>query len=512
MRRIVFGIYGLALTVLSVAVSALVLVIAFVLTVLAPFLVVLFDFEAVRKDFRSVIERDPAARGAVEIILCYPGFHAVLIHRFVHFLHAHMHVPVVPRAMSQIVRWFTGVEIHPGAALGRGVFIDHGMGVVIGETAIVGDDVTLFQGVTLGGTGKETGKRHPTLEEGVVVGAGAKILGNIRIGRNARVGGGSVVVSEVPPEATVVGVPGRIVVHKGRKVSGASLDHGNLPDPVREALQNLTNRIRDTELELHKEQDFLHDIASCKRREVHASSAEAPLEEVKAAAASPPTERISFLDAIRQEGISLIGEIKRASPSRGIIRQDFDVPGLAEALKNGGARALSVLTDRCYFHGALEYIAAAKKASGLPVLRKDFLIDPYQAWQAKAAGADAVLLIARLLEGGDLAEMAAAARDAGLDALVEVHDERDIERAVDAGATLIGINSRDLTSFEVDVRRLFELRKKLPEGITSVAESGIEDASTVRRLEEAGFDAILVGTYLMQQQDVSAAAKTLLSG
>lgn len=506
------GIYGLILTVIAVAVSAVLFSIAFVLTLLDPFFVVLFDFEAVRKDFRSALERDPAAKGAVEIILCYPGFHAILFHRFIHFLHANMHVPVIPRTMSQIVRWFTGIEIHPGAKIGRGVFIDHGMGVVIGETAEVGDNCTLFQGVTLGGTGNETGKRHPTIEENVVIGTGAKILGNIVIGRNSRVGAGSVVVSPVPPDATVVGVPGRVVVHRGVKVGGATLDHGNLPDPIREALQNLTERIRDAEAHLHKEEDFLHNIAICKRREVDAAIVETPLEKIVVTAKQVQQSQMSFRNAIKGQKISLIGEIKRGSPSRGIIREDFDVAALAKALKEGGAKALSVLTDHCYFHGALEYVSEAKKATGLPVLRKDFLIDPYQVWEAKSAGADAVLLIARLLEGEELRDMLSLARQAGLEALVEAHDERDIERAVDAGADMIGVNSRDLLTFRVDVETLFRLREKLPKGIVAVAESGIESRTVVKRLEQAGYNAILVGTYLMQQQDVTAAARGLLQG
>jgi len=504
------GIYGLAATITAVALSLAVFVVSAALTALAPFFVVLFDYEAVRKDFRSITERDPAARGAVEKILCYPGFQAILMHRFIHFLHGRLHLPLVPRAMSQIVRWFTGIEIHPGAEIGRGVFIDHGMGVVIGETAVVGDNCTLYQGVTLGGTGKEKGKRHPTLEENVVVGAGAQVLGNIIIGRNARVGAGSVVVNHVCPEATVVGVPGRIVVRQGLKVTGATLDHGNLPDPVREALQMLSQRIREAEGELHGQHDFLHNIALCKRREVNAARVEQTLDDVCRIAAENKRERMSFRDAIAAPGINLIGEIKRGSPSRGVIRRDFDAGALAKALKDGGARALSVITDRCYFHGDIAYLSQAKEAAGLPVLRKDFLIDPYQVWEAVAHGADAVLLIARLLDSGRLKEMLSAAADAGMDALVEVHDERDSERAVDAGTGIIGVNARDLVSFKVDVDILFRLKEKLPDGVVSVAESGIENNAVVERLKDAGYNAVLVGTHLMQQDDVAAAARKLM--
>lgn len=185
-------------------------------------------------DFKAVFERDPAARtifGAVEVVLSYSGLHAVFWYRIAHFLHR-IYIPIIPRLISQIARFFTGVEIHPGAKIGKGFFIDHGMGVVIGETTIIGNDVTLYQGVTLGGTGKERGKRHPTLGDNVVVGAGAKILGDIKIGNNVKVGAGSVVIHEVPDDCTVVGIPAEVVRHGGRKIG--DLDHGDLPDPVLE--------------------------------------------------------------------------------------------------------------------------------------------------------------------------------------------------------------------------------------------------------------------------------------
>lgn len=206
--------------------------------------------KGVRADMQAVRDRDPALpggiRGTLEIILCYPGFQAIAAHRLLHFLHARLHIPILPRFLAHIVRWWTGIEIHPGAAIGRGVFIDHGMGVVIGETAIVGDDVTLYQGVTLGGTGKEKGKRHPTVEAGALIGGGAKVLGNIVVGRNARIGAGSVVVHDVPPGATVVGVPGVIVRHYGRPVQagpGKTLDHGELPEPFLKKLEELEKEI-----------------------------------------------------------------------------------------------------------------------------------------------------------------------------------------------------------------------------------------------------------------------------
>lgn len=192
-------------------------------------------------DFRSCIENDPAARGfwgKVEVLFTYSGFHATILYRFAHFLHAKLHIPFLPRLISQITRFLTGIEIHPGAKIGQGFFIDHGMGVVIGETTIIGDDCVLFQGVTLGGTGKETGKRHPTLGNNVMVSAGAKVLGNITIGDNVKIGAQSVVLKDVPPNCTVVGVPGQIVIREGQRVTkkGVDLDHIHLPDPIMEKL------------------------------------------------------------------------------------------------------------------------------------------------------------------------------------------------------------------------------------------------------------------------------------
>ena len=186
-------------------------------------------------DIKAIFQRDPAARGfwgVLEVLFSYSGLHAILIHRICHFLHTKLHIPLIPRLLSQISRFFTGIEIHPGAQIGKGFFIDHGMGVVIGETTVIGDYVTLYQGVTLGGTGKQTGKRHPTLKDHIVVGAGAKVLGNIELGNRVKVGAGSVVVNSVPDNCTVVGIPGVIVRRKGEKVPEISLDHANLPDPI----------------------------------------------------------------------------------------------------------------------------------------------------------------------------------------------------------------------------------------------------------------------------------------
>jgi serine O-acetyltransferase len=186
--------------------------------------------------FKSILERDPAARWW-ELPL-YPSVYALLGHRIAHFLWK-FGIPFVPRLISQGVRFFTGIEIHPGAAIGKRFFIDHGMGTVIGETCEIGDDVTLFQGVTLGGTGKEKGKRHPTLRDHVVVAAGAKVLGNIEIGDHSKVGANAVVVINVPPHSTVVGVPGRVVTLRGKRTEGHELDHQSLPDPLLRRLEHL---------------------------------------------------------------------------------------------------------------------------------------------------------------------------------------------------------------------------------------------------------------------------------
>lgn len=185
----------------------------------------------IQEDLNVVFERDPAATSRLEVILTYAGFHALLIYRVAHWLRQ-LGVPFVPRVLSQFSRWVTGIEIHPGATIGHGFFIDHGMGVVVGETAEIGDYVTLFQGVTLGGTGKERGKRHPTVGNHVVIGAGAKILGAIRIGDNVKIGANSVVLKSVPPHSTVIGVPARIIKMEGERVPEATMDHANIPDPI----------------------------------------------------------------------------------------------------------------------------------------------------------------------------------------------------------------------------------------------------------------------------------------
>ena len=187
-------------------------------------------FERLKSDIRCVLERDPAARSGFEVYLCYPGFHAVRNHRFAHFLHTHG-MKFSARLVSQLSRFFTGVEIHPGAVIGEKLFIDHGMGVVIGETAEIGDNVTIYQGVTLGGTGKDTGKRHPTIGNNVVIGSGAKVLGPFKVGNNCRIAAGAVVLDEIPDDCTAVGVPARVVKKAGRRVTD-NFDQTHIPDPV----------------------------------------------------------------------------------------------------------------------------------------------------------------------------------------------------------------------------------------------------------------------------------------
>lgn len=201
-------------------------------------------FRTVREQIDTIFREDPAAKSVIEIFLCYPGFHAILTHRVANWLYR-ARVPLLPRVLSQISRFFTGIEIHPGATIGRRLFIDHGMGVVIGETTDIGDDVLIYQGVTLGGTGKEKGKRHPTIGDHVVIGTGAKVLGNISVGDHVKIGAGSVVIKPVPDYSTVVGVPGRIVRSRSDRVD--ELEHGKLPDPEGQAMDDLNRRVDELE-------------------------------------------------------------------------------------------------------------------------------------------------------------------------------------------------------------------------------------------------------------------------
>ncbi|HHY81214.1 MAG TPA: serine O-acetyltransferase [Clostridiales bacterium] len=213
-------------------------------------------FQNIKEDIKAILERDPAARNALEVILCYSGFHAVILHRIAHWLHNH-NLKLIARMLSQFNRFLTGIEIHPAVKIGKGLFIDHGMGVVIGETTVIGDNVTIYQGATLGGTGKETGKRHPTIGNNVVISTGAKVLGPFHVGDNSKIGAGAVVLKEVPPNSTVVGIPGRVVKKDNKRIHDqqVDLDQVALPDPVNEALRRLTFRL----LELEKKVDELEE-------------------------------------------------------------------------------------------------------------------------------------------------------------------------------------------------------------------------------------------------------------
>lgn len=215
----------------------------YILAVLTVFAIsILLVCALFRRELQACFERDPAARNSLEVILTCSGLHAIAIYRIAHTLWL-CNIPVFPRLISQLGRFFTGVEIHPAAKIGKGLFIDHGMGVVIGETAVIEDNVTIFQGVTLGGTGKQKGKRHPSVGKNVVIGAGAKILGNIVIGENSAIGANAVVIRDIPPNSTVVGVPGRVAKKDERKYPGIFLDHSSLPDPLAERIENLQHEI-----------------------------------------------------------------------------------------------------------------------------------------------------------------------------------------------------------------------------------------------------------------------------
>lgn len=215
-------------------------------------------FREVGEDIRNMVEKDPAARNGLEVLICYPGIWALIWHRPANWLYRH-HCPFLARLISQLTRFFTGIEIHPGAKIGRRCFIDHGMAVIIGETAEVGDDVTIYQGVTLGGTGKDTGKRHPTIGNRVVVSSGAKVLGPFKVGDDVKIGAGSVVLKEVPPNCTVVGIPGTIVKRNGKSTT-QDLNQVDLPDPVAVEIECLRKRVMELERILQTE----HKIeASC---------------------------------------------------------------------------------------------------------------------------------------------------------------------------------------------------------------------------------------------------------
>jgi serine O-acetyltransferase len=218
-------------------------------------------FERMREDIQTVFHNDPAARTTLEVILAYPGVHAIWLHRFAHWLWNH-HLKLVARIVSEVSRFTTGIEIHPGATIGRRLFIDHGMGVVMGETTEIGDDVLVYQGVTLGGTSLKKEKRHPTIEDHVMVSAGASVIGPVRIGRGSRIGAGAVVVSSAPPYSTIVGIPGKVIEGESARQDVAELEHGHLPDPVARAINNLVeklNRLGVRMEEIEERQDCVED-------------------------------------------------------------------------------------------------------------------------------------------------------------------------------------------------------------------------------------------------------------
>ena len=207
-------------------------------------------FRTMKEDIRCIFEQDPAARSTFEVVLTYSGLHAIWAHRIAHALFK-MNLRFLARVVSQMSRFFTGIEIQPGAVIGKRLFIDHGMGIVIGETCEIGDDVTIYQGVTLGGTGKEKGKRHPTIKDNVLIATGAKVLGSITVHENSKIGAGSVVLKEVPPGSTVVGIPGRVVISNGVKVKDR-LNHQDLPDPTMDRCDRLEKRVKELEEKLAK--------------------------------------------------------------------------------------------------------------------------------------------------------------------------------------------------------------------------------------------------------------------
>ncbi len=255
--------------------------------------------------------------------------------------------------------------------------------------------------------------------------------------------------------------------------------------------------------------DILQEIAAYKREFVAAARRQRSLADVRSAArdAAPAAD---FAAALRQDGVSLIAEVKKASPSRGVIRADFDPERIAAAYAEAGAQALSVLTDEAYFQGSIAYLQAARRVASLPVLRKDFVVEEYQVYEARAIGADAALLIVALADGSQLADLVGLAAEVGLAALVEVHDAAEVDRALGAGATLVGINNRDLKTFRTTLDTTFELVERLPASVTKVSESGIETRADVERLAAVGVDAVLVGEALMRAPDVAARTRELL--
>jgi indole-3-glycerol phosphate synthase len=394
---------------------------------------------------------------------------------------------------------------------------------VVGETAEVADNVTILHQVTLGGTGKEHGKRHPTVEEGVLLSAGSKVLGDIVIGHDSKIGAGSVVVRSVDPESTVVGVPGRIVSAAGSRLPSKTLDQTNLPDPVVERLLELQDELRVWEKKVEDERakaradararDVLEKIVAHKREEVAAARAVLPLEALQTIPSRRGHPR-SFLKALQGPGLALIAEIKKASPSAGLIREDFDPIAIAKIYEQNHAAAISVLTDAQFFQGSLGYLAQVREAAGLPLLRKDFILDEYQVVEAARAGADAVLLITACLDDHQLRGLREVAQAEGLDALVEVHDDAELDRALKSGALIVGINNRDLKTLEISLNTTLRLAGRLSaserERLVLVSESGIHKPEDLARLRSAGVDAVLIGEAFMKAPDIGAKVREIL--
>ncbi|MCW8132972.1 MAG: indole-3-glycerol phosphate synthase TrpC [Planctomycetota bacterium] len=490
--------------------------------VLVAFLTVLFRPRTVAEIYSDLeaIKKDPAVESLVAAMF-YPGWWALTIHRLAAHPLYNIGLKTPARLVNFGARFMTGADIHPGAQFGRGIFIDHANGVVIGETAVVGDNVTMLHQVTLGGTGKEGGKRHPTVEEGVLLSAGSKILGNIVVGKNSKIGAGSVVVKAVPPESTVVGIPGRVVATSGKRIPSQTLDSSTLPDPVVDKLVELQDEVRNWEKRLQEakskvndeERDVLAEIVAHKKTEVASARGSRPVESLKNGDGKRGVPR-SFYQALCGPGLALIAEIKKASPSGGLLREDFDPQAIAKIYEGAHASALSVLTDEKYFQGSLEYLAQARQAATLPILRKDFIVDEYQIHEAAHAGADAILLIVACLDDRQLRGFRETAESIGLDALVEVHGEEELMRARASGAKIIGINNRNLRTLRTDLDTTFRLLSHWPkaerEGVVIVSESGIKSPDDIHALAKADVNAVLIGETFMRSPDIASKVREVM--
>ena len=508
--------------ILAVPVLALLLLLltAAISTLCAPSIV-----GAIWSDLKAIRERDPAAEGWIACV-CYPGWWALNIHRLASHPLYKIGLRTPARLFNFVARFLTGCDIHPGAVFGRGIFIDHAHGVVIGETSVIGNNVTFLHQVTLGGTGKQSGKRHPTIEDGVLLGVGSKVLGNIVIGKNSKIGAGSVVVHAVPPNSTVVGIPGRVVASGGQRVPSQQLDQTSLPDPLIERIRMTVHdewkRIQDKQLKetrtdssLYPSTDVLAEICGHNREIVEQCRSVRPQDSLR----EMPTRRTelrNFARALKKPGLSLIAEIKKASPSGGLLREDFNPAEIARIYEKNGASALSVLSNEKYFKGSLEYVSQAREAARLPILRKEFIVDEYQIIEAERYGADAILLIAACLDFNQLRDFREAAEGEGLDALVEVHDEAEMEMALKSGAGILGINNRNLKTLETNLETTFRLLNTLTpaerKGLILVSESGIRTHDDILRLTAAGVNAVLIGETFMRSPDMGAKVREVMYG